>query len=244
MLWDVWIQAEYAQSPIWRPDRTGRKGSPGFPAVAGPLATSFEDMHYFTRHVLEAKPWNSDATALAIPWRTDVANSILPQVRIGYMKEDKDFPIHPPVARALETAAKALTAAGFTVVPLTEFPSMKTGLEIATDSFSLDNKKVWLKNIEAGGEPIIESLKRTIWTVSKKSEGYSSDDIFDLNAAKLDYKAAWNDVWVKHKLDVILCPGAPNTAVLHDNYGAPPYTATFNALEVSEYHVRTSLFHD
>jgi hypothetical protein len=46
------------------------------------------------------------------------------------------------------------------------------------------------------------------------------------------YRWAWNKIWVDNKLDVILCPGAANTAVLHDNYGVPPYTAVWNMLEV------------
>src|SRR6201996_2659740 len=34
-----------------------RRGSPGFPAVAGPLATSFDDLWLFLSTVIESKPW-------------------------------------------------------------------------------------------------------------------------------------------------------------------------------------------
>jgi len=210
----------------------GRAGSPGFPACAGPLANSFEDLHLFLRSVIEAKPWDSDPFALAIPWRTATANASMPQVRIGYLKEDTAYPIHPPVARALDSAAKTLASAGFTVIPLENTPSMETGLDLATDCFSLDNTKQFLKNIRSGGEPLVPSLERTYWTVNKKPDGFSADDIFNLNVARMAYKAAWNKIWTQHSLDVILCPGAPTTAVPHDTYGAPPYTSVWNALEV------------
>lgn len=205
-------------------------GSPGFPAVAGPLANSFEDLHLFVKSVIEARPWEKDVLALAIPWRASAANEKFPRVRIGYLLEDAKYPVHPPVRRALEDAAKKLAAAGFEVVPIKEFPSLGTGMDLACDCYSLDNTKTWKKFIQASGEPMIPSLKRTEWTVNKKPS-YTLEEVFDLNAARYGYKAAWHQVWAANKLDVILCPGAENTAVLHDTYGIPVYTAVWKILE-------------
>ena len=64
-------------------------------------------------------------------------------------------------------------------------------------------------------------------------QGYTVGEVFDFNVARLEYKSAWNKLFVDNQLDVIMCAGAPHTAVLHDEYGAPPYTALFNLLEVS-----------
>ena len=195
-------------------------GSPAFPAVAGPLANSFEDCHFFLKHVIGAKPWDKDATALAIPWRSAAADAQFPSIRIGYLLEDTEFPVHPPVKRALEESAKKLAAAGFELVPIKDFPSMQKAVDLAFDCYSLDNTKTWKKMIQDSGEPMIESLARTEWTINKKAS-YTLEEVFDLNVARGGYKAAWNKVWAENELDVILCPGAENTAVLHDNYGVP-----------------------
>lgn len=211
-----------------------RRGSPGFPSVAGPLANSFEDLNMFLANVIETKPWNRDVSSLPIPWRAQVANTSPPSLRIGFLPSDPQYPVHPPVMRALESSAKKLAAAGLEVVPLTTFPSLGVGAELCWDSYSLDNTKVWLKNINAAGEPIIPSLVKQMDTIDHKPEGYTVEDIFDLNVAKMEYKNGWNKVFIENRVDVIMCPGAQNTAVPHDEYGAPVYTAIFNLLEVSE----------
>ena len=93
------------------------------------------------------------------------------------------------------------------------------------------HSKTWRKFINDSGEPLIESLRRTEWAVDKK-ERYSLEEVFDINLAWGGYKAAWHKVWTDNKLDVILCPGAENTAVPHDTYGIPTYTMVWNLLEV------------
>lgn len=117
------------------------------------------------------------------------------------------------------------------MVPLSQFPSMAAGVAMATDFFSLDNTKTFINNMKRSGEPMIQALAKTEWTVNKRPH-YSLEEVFDLNAARADYREAWNQVWIENKLDVILCPGAQTTAVLHDQYGFPPYTAVWNVLEV------------
>lgn len=206
-------------------------GSPGFPPVAGPLANSFEDLHLFMRHVIEAKPWDKDFLALPIPWRASAADEQFPRLRIGYLLEAPELPVHPPVRRALEESAKKLAAAGFDVVPIKDFPSFQTGIDLACDCYSLDNNKTWKKFIQDSGEPMIPSLEKTEWAINRK-EKYELEEVFDINMAWAGYKAQWQKVWTENRVDVILCPGAENTAVLHDTYGIPAYTMVWNLLEV------------
>jgi amidase len=78
---------------------------------------------------------------------------------------------------------------------------------------------------------MIPSLAKTVNLVNKRP-AYTMDELFDINVAKAAYKASWNAVWTSYNLDVILCPGAQNTAVPHDTYGMPIYTAVWNLLEV------------
>lgn len=209
-----------------------RMGSPGFPSVAGPLTNSFEDLEFFLKNVIDSKPWNFDAASLPIPWRSSVANDRNAKFRIGFYAGDPQFPIHPPVVRVLEEAVKKLSSAGFTLVPLSNTPPMHDGLELCTDYYSLDNSKTPMQRITSSGEPIINSLVKTLHMVNKKPS-YTLDEVFEINVVKGTYISLWNKVWVDNNIDVMLCPGAQNTAVPHDTYGGPVYTCVWNLLEVS-----------
>lgn len=215
-----------------------RGGSPGFPSVAGPIANALEDCDLFLRAVIGSKPWNLDAGALPIPWRESVASTSNPKIKIGFYAGDPSYPIHPPVMRALSEAVKRLTNAGIMVIPLTNTPSLQPAKELCSDYWSLDNSKTFLKFISDSGEPMIPSLAKTIDLVNKKPS-YTIDELFDINVARATYKGLWNRVWAEHELDVILCPGAQNTAVPHDTYGLPIYTCVWNLLEVSHISVYT-----
>ncbi|CZT18083.1 related to amidases [Ramularia collo-cygni] len=209
----------------------GRKGSPCFSAIAGPLANTFEDLVAFTEAVLNSKPWNRDPTCIGYPWRAEVANAAPVRKRIGYFIEDPELPLQPPVLRALENAAKTLTAGGFELVPLSNTPSLMTGFKIANDYFSLDNSKMPLQHILASGEPIIRSLLRTMDIMKAKPTDYTLDDLWDINVAAQEYKAAWHKQWVENDVDVVLCAGAQTTAVPHDTFGLPHYTTVWSLLE-------------
>ncbi|KAK8055717.1 hypothetical protein PG993_000944 [Apiospora rasikravindrae] len=189
-----------------------RMGSPGFPPVAGPLACSFDDMTLFLQAVIESRPWNRDPTALAIPWRAEVATSVPGRLRIGLILEDPKYPIHPPVRRTMESSAQALAQAGHEILPLRDFPSLETAMDLGLDSFSFDNTVEWKRHIDVSGEPLVPSLVDNTPLLTRKVEkgGYTIDEIFAFNAACLQYKAGWNMVFARHGLDVLICPGGGN----------------------------------
>ena len=60
------------------------------------------------------------------------------------------------------------------------------------------------------------------------------EKINELHNARTKYSDAWRKIWVENQLDVILAPGAQNTAVPYDTFGWPPYTLIWNLLDVSE----------
>jgi len=217
-----------------------RRGSPGYPACAGPLANSFEDLPLLIQSVIDAKPWDKDASAIPFPWRSVVAEVSPGCLRVGYFLQDPDYKIHPPVIRALETAAKKLSNAGLEIVLLPNVPSVKRGWQLAIDALSLDNSQASLEVVRAGKEPFIPSLEVDDNPI-KKPDVKSIDDVWDMNVARAEYKEQWRRAFVHHRLDVVMCAPAQHTAVLHDRYGMPPYTAVFNLLEVSN--VRELLNH-
>lgn len=207
-----------------------RTGSPGILAAAGPLATSFRDLQLFMDNVIQKEPWEYDSTASAVRWRK--LSSPKKTLKIGVLPEDPKFPLHPPVARALESAVAKLKEAGHTLVDLKNSPPVSISNSIAIDLFSLDPKKTPYGIIAQSGEPTVQSVLIDALN-SKRVDPYTLSELFDLNTAKAAYVKAWHSVWVAEKIDVIIGPGAETTAVPHDTYGNAPYTMVWNLLDVS-----------
>ncbi|RFU30110.1 hypothetical protein B7463_g6202, partial [Scytalidium lignicola] len=205
----------------------GRPGSPGIIAAAGPLATTFRDLEFFVKHVISQVPQDYDSSALAMPWCPVEPKK---KLTIGVFKGDPEYPVSPPVARAIATAVEVLQAAGHTIVPLIDTPSFKESDYLCRAFFSLDNTKVAFQHIKASGELMVQSVKNTLFIVDAKPEGYTLEELFDLNVARASYSERWNNVFMDNKLDVVLAPGAETTAVPHDTYGNAPYTGLWNVL--------------
>jgi amidase len=223
----------------------GRFGSPGIIAAAGPLTRSVRDLEFFTKSVIDAEPQDYDSSALAVPW---ISAPLKIKLVIGVLAEDPDFPLLPPVKRTLETAIEKLQAASHTIIPLTDAPGTREANEIAVSLFQLDPTKSAVKKILASGEPFVQSVLKgaadfaAYQAASEKpplfplpADGYTLENLWDLNAARADYSERWNQALVKAKIDVIIGPVAETTAPPHDTYGNSPYTIIWNLLNVSPY---------
>jgi amidase len=182
----------------------GKLGSPGIKAAAGPLATSFRDLEYFTQLILSRKPWNYDSSAMAVPWRATTSKD---KLVVGVQANDSIYPLFPPVARALASAVEKLQAAGHIMIHLKNAPTVAEAQQIASHMFSLDNTQTTFKNIMASGEPLVPSVQKTVGLVVKKPGGYSVEEVFDLNVDRAKYIEKWNRVFVENKLDVLIGAG-------------------------------------
>jgi amidase len=172
-----------------------------------------------------------------IPWRAMGLddNALL---TIGVLAEDPHHPLHPPVRRALETAAAALQAAGHTIVRLPADPKHNAGLgeRIAWQFFGL----VWPAGSDIAkqiGEPLVASVAKGYNPFVNAPPAVSPEldipsQISGLTLAQEAYTDAWRKVWLEHKLDVVLAPGAVSTAPPHDTYGCPAYTVMWNVTDV------------
>jgi amidase len=211
---------------------------PGVPVVAGPIATSVEDLSLMMTSVMAKRPWKYDATAMDIPWRaTGLDDKAL--LTVGVLAEDPDHPLHPPVKRALDTAASALQAAGHTIVRLPADQNHDAGLgeRIAWQFFSL----VWPKGHDIAkqiGEPLVASVARGFNPFTKFPPPVSPEldiasQLSGLTQAKEAYTDAWRKLWLEHNLDMVLAPGAMSNAPPHDTYGGPAYTVMWNVTDVS-----------
>ncbi|PYI07959.1 amidase [Aspergillus sclerotiicarbonarius CBS 121057] len=206
-----------------------RPGTPGFVSAVGPLANSASDLTFFCRTVLSSEPWCLDSTALRIGWR-----HVPPKKRlsIGLYMGDKDFPLFPPVKRALRSTQSALEMAGHYVHLVTDAPSFHDGLKLAAQYFLLDGKQTPLQHVLEGDEQPIKALEYTspATLVGTQDPTSTLDDVWNANTSLIAYREKMAEVWRQYKLDVLICPGHFSTAGPHDTYGPPIYTVIWNML--------------
>ncbi|RAL06112.1 amidase [Aspergillus ibericus CBS 121593] len=218
------------------------KGLPGLTAAAGPLAHSIEDLQLFMKVTVgDGQAWEYDETAVGVPWSFDaqIANKRNGSLNIGVLSEDKHFPLHPPVKRALERAIAALTRDGHRIIRINN--QDKDELSVAYASrlayqYFTYGPRASMDLIKTSGEPLVKSVARfdnPLFSgplpVDQEMEPFQK--IGQLHIARQRVSDAWRQVWVEQKLDAILAPGAQNTAVGHDTYGWPPYTVIWNLLD-------------
>lgn len=217
-------------------------GLPGFKPIvasAGPLANDFEALEIFTKAVIDTAPALLDSTAIDVPWRK-LDQPKKSGLRFGLLPADPAYPLHPPVKRALEEAARKLQAQGHEVVTLKPTETRTAdAIEVAFALFSLAPEAA-RKHIQASGEPPVPSVanqpapvNQGKFTYVPSMEGLDRLGQFAaVSVKRQQFIEDWRNLWVQHKLDAILAPAAQNTAVPHDTYGWPPYTCLFNLLDV------------
>ncbi|KAF2811783.1 amidase [Mytilinidion resinicola] len=217
--------------PFARTTPPGRLGSPStiYPVI-GPEAHSIRDMHLFLKTVIDNDPWELDENVLAVPWRTLTPPSR--PIRLGLIIEDPSFPLHPPIQRALQSAATAIKEAGHFIVPIptTDIPSIYDAAALAWKFFLLDPQKTAVKHVQASGEPWVPSIPTVTFPQNHGWEP-SLDNLWDMNVEHAKIRKVFHDIVVEKKLDVILMPGYQATAVPHDTFGVPIYTVLPNLLD-------------
>ena len=211
---------------------------PGILGSAGPIAQNLDDIELFMEVIANENPWKYDVTALSAPWvRMQPVEGA--KLIVGVMFESEQFPLHPPIRRAIESAAFKLQAVGHTVVSLPHDPilSVSYGSRLAFQLFDLQNHGT-MDPIKNSGEPMVPSVAMRSSPIDTGPLPVSEElelgkKIIALNHARFDYADRWRKTWVQYNLDVVLSPTAQATAVSHDSFGWPPYTVMWNLLNVS-----------
>jgi amidase len=206
----------------------GRLGSPGqILPVIGPCGRSI----LLLRTVVSSQPWRLDPMALNIPWRTPDLSLKVRKLRFGLIRSTPSRPLHPPIARALHSAATSLKDAGHAIVLLDDrIGDMYADVELAWKYFMLDPSGTPFKHLRASGEPPIPSLSISGWPELKDWKP-SLDALWDMNVQRAGVLRKYQALMVGEDLDAILMPGYQAVAPKHDSYGLPIYTALVNLLD-------------
>ena len=70
--------------------KTSMPGQEGIPSVFSPMARTLDDLVYFTRSMIQMKPWKYDHSVHPIEWRQDryEESKSKPKYRVGVMRTD------------------------------------------------------------------------------------------------------------------------------------------------------------
>ncbi|KAJ4258925.1 hypothetical protein NW762_008012 [Fusarium torreyae] len=209
---------------------------PGVTPVGGPMANSIDDLELFMKVTLQQRPWHYDASVIDIPWRDLSGTSDKPLV-VGVLPEDPEYPLQPPVRRALNKAASALENAGHKILHLSADPKRSAGFgaRIGFQYFSMMGPDPDTISREVG-EPLVPSVARGVHPFSNGDFPVSPEldvpeKLSRLNQVRFEYSKTWQETFRDNGLDVLLTPGAATTAVPHDTYGNPVYTLMWNVLD-------------
>ena len=110
---------------------TSMPGQEGIPSVFSPMARTLDDLTYFTRAMVQMKPWEVDYTVHpALEWQQKVYDDMSKKtLKVGVIRSDGVIPPSPAIARGLDMTVQALRKAGHTIVEIEEFPVDATPLD-------------------------------------------------------------------------------------------------------------------
>lgn len=139
---------------------TSTPGQEGVPSVFSPMARTLDDLTYFTKSMIEMRPWKYDYTVHPIEWREEEFRAVSgtsekKHMRVGLMLSDGVVPPAPAIVRGLRMTASALERAGHTVqeIPISSFPPAATpayGLQLASTLLTSDGCKTFRSFFRTG----------------------------------------------------------------------------------------------
>lgn len=119
----------------------GAEGGAGFAASTSPMATSMRACRFLLEKMIKADPWRYDFGCDKLSWVGDEVKTRGSKLRVGYVEDDGNYTVWPPMARALTSSIEKLKAAGVDVVPIS-LPAIKEILENSKSYYRLDGGEV------------------------------------------------------------------------------------------------------
>ncbi|KAK6371383.1 hypothetical protein LTS17_009114 [Exophiala oligosperma] len=200
-------------------------GTSGVFSAAGPMATSIRDCQMFMKVIMESETWRYDHTVVSVPWRQ---LEVPKKLRIGLVEDNGIYTPSPPVRRGLNQTAQLLRESGnVEIVPVTVpgvkdiyFDLLQYWAPLGTEHYS--------ELFDRTGEPPVPSVN----TIKLLSLGSTTlKGFFDLNVRRDEAAKQYLRLFRDNKIDAILMPVAPHTAVPWDKFSNASYTGLWNYLD-------------
>lgn len=240
---------------------TSMPGQDGVPAVYSPMARTLNDLTYFTKSIIQMKPWKYDYSCHPMEWNQDAENEWTDKkkMRVGILRTDGVVDPSPACKRALEMTEEALRRAGHEIVEI-DVPSPYEGLCLASILLNSDGQKTIDSFFRLGEKndrgvaqmnfymklPSFVKYVHYLWVKYVRRDpiwagllrnwshqtGYG---IWQLNARRELYKRRWFQWWDEAGVDCLITPPNATPAVPHggmaDACSSCGYTFLFNLLD-------------
>ncbi|PHH78472.1 hypothetical protein CDD80_6815 [Ophiocordyceps camponoti-rufipedis] len=221
---------------------TSIPGQDGVPAVYSPMARTLNDLVYFTRAVVEGRPWNYDPSCHPMSWRPEVVREYEEKkaMRVGVFRTDGVIDPSPACKRALEMTEAALRKAGHRIVEI-DPPSPYEGLCLASRLLCADGLGTVMGFLRTGewndrGAARLRFYARLpravrylhyLWVRYVRRDPLWAGMLRDwrplttqeycvLISQREAYKRRWFEMWENAKLDFIIAPPNATPAVPHN----------------------------
>lgn len=210
----------------WSDDR-GRRSVP-----VGPLARSVDGLRAWMRAVLEQQDVGTSPS-----WRSDVDLGGGGDFTVGVMWDDGILKPHPPVRRALRTAADKLRAAGIKVVEW-EPHDHDRGHALLGPLHFPDGEKRYLDEFDRSGErplpTVVHALEETdrFFGKSVVAGGLGEDQRALAQEERGGYQREHDALMAERGVDFILGPAYVGAGALHDEARHSHYTAIWDVLDL------------
>ncbi|OAP57627.1 hypothetical protein AYL99_08365 [Fonsecaea erecta] len=213
------------------------RGAISIPGVIGPMSLSIRDLELVCKVLTDAEPWLEDPNVSMKEWKP--RPKIERSLRIGVMAFDGVVMPHPPILRAIKTAANQLHLAGHDVIDFEPFESLKAW-EIAFPIYYATGGKEMRDLIEASGEPWPPAAGKISNSPAVRDRKLTVKELYELNAARDQYKKGYLQHWKKtatqtktgKPIDVLLCPTAASASFPHDFVPWWGYSSQYNMLDM------------
>lgn len=193
---------------------------------AGPLARRVDGLEAWMKAVLARA---ADTPSGQIPWRSEVG---LGSFTVGVLWDDGIARPHPPVLRALRTAADKLRAAGVKVVDW-EPHDHQRGLDILVPLSFPDGGQRYLAEFDESGEPALPSTRHTLGLASKSDRIPSTiHDTSALSQERESYQREHDELMEQRGVDFILGPAYVGAGALQGGAKYSHYTSIWNTLDL------------
>ncbi|KAM9932215.1 hypothetical protein OXX80_008149 [Metschnikowia pulcherrima] len=135
--------------------RSGLPGLESVNSVNGPICKDIDTLEFYSRAVVDGKPWMYDPKMIQTPWR---APELAPKLTFAILSDDLQVRPTPPVIRAVSEVRKALVDAGHEVIDWEPTDHLRLS-EIITKFFVSDGGVHLKKEIDETGEPLFPYMK-------------------------------------------------------------------------------------
>ena len=210
-------------------------------SVVGPLATTAPALKLVFKSILSQSPWLYDPLVVDMPWRHQAEHDLghlasHGKLSFGVLKTDGIVSPQPPVARAIQMVADAMSKHGHKVVEWKP-PSHERGLANTFKSWLYDGGADVHGAFGLSGEPISKQVSMTYG--EKPGKMYNASEIAETNIAKREYQKEYMDYWnstaeltgTGSPVDCFIAPLAPYAAARPEKYGYYGYSTIVNGLD-------------